>query len=68
VIGDLNGRKGKILGMTPRPGGVQAIQAQVPLASMFGYSTDLRSKSQGRATYTMQFSHYAPAQKGALNR
>jgi elongation factor G len=68
VIGDLNGRKGKIQGMTPRPGGVQAIQAQVPLASMFGYSTDLRSKSQGRATYTMQFSHYAPAQKGALNR
>ncbi|MFL5349880.1 MAG: elongation factor G [Hyalangium sp.] len=68
VIGDLNGRKGKIQGMTPRPGGVQAIHAQVPLASMFGYSTDLRSKSQGRATYTMQFSHYAPAQKGALNR
>jgi elongation factor G len=68
VIGDLNSRKGKIQGMTPRPGGVQAIQAQVPLAAMFGYSTDLRSKSQGRATYTMQFSHYAPAQKGALNR
>ncbi|HYH96001.1 elongation factor G [Hyalangium sp.] len=68
VIGDLNARKGKIQGMTPRPGGVQAIQAQVPLAAMFGYSTDLRSKSQGRATYTMQFSHYAPAQKGALNR
>jgi len=67
VIGDLNGRKGKIQGMTPRPGGVQAIQAQVPLAAMFGYSTDLRSKSQGRATYTMQFSHYAPAQKKAQN-
>ncbi|WP_224249194.1 elongation factor G [Hyalangium gracile] len=67
VIGDLNGRKGKIQGMTPRPGGVQAIQAQVPLAAMFGYSTDLRSKSQGRATYTMQFSHYAPAQKRAQN-
>ncbi|WP_224362274.1 elongation factor G [Hyalangium versicolor] len=67
VIGDLNSRKGKIQGMTPRPGGVQAIQAQVPLAAMFGYSTDLRSKSQGRATYTMQFSHYAPAQKRAVN-
>jgi elongation factor G len=67
VIGDLNGRKGKIQGMNPRPGGVQAIQAQVPLAAMFGYSTDLRSKSQGRATYTMQFSHYAPAQKRAQN-
>ncbi|WP_164016131.1 elongation factor G [Pyxidicoccus trucidator] len=68
VIGDLNGRRGKVLGMVPRPGRVQAIQAQVPLAAMFGYSTDLRSKSQGRATYTMQFSHYAPAPKSALNR
>ncbi|AKF82056.1 translation elongation factor 2 (EF-2/EF-G) [Myxococcus fulvus] len=68
VIGDLNGRRGKVLGMTPRPGGLQAIQAQVPLAAMFGYSTDLRSRSQGRATYTMQFSHYAPAPKTALNR
>ena len=68
VIGDLNGRRGKVLGMTPRPGRQQAIQAQVPLAAMFGYSTDLRSRSQGRATYTMQFSHYAPAPKTALNR
>ncbi|MCK8503807.1 MULTISPECIES: elongation factor G [Myxococcus] len=68
VIGDLNGRRGKVLGMTPRPGSLQAIQAQVPLAAMFGYSTDLRSRSQGRATYTMQFSHYAPAPKTALNR
>ncbi|RKH36980.1 elongation factor G [Corallococcus sicarius] len=68
VIGDLNARRGKILGMTPRPGGVQAIQAEVPLAAMFGYSTDLRSKSQGRATYTMQFKHYAAAPKSALNR
>ncbi|MCE9673660.1 elongation factor G [Myxococcus stipitatus] len=68
VIGDLNGRRGKVLGMTPRPGRLQAIQAQVPLAAMFGYSTDLRSRSQGRATYTMQFSHYAPAPKTALNR
>ncbi|MFP2932303.1 elongation factor G [Pyxidicoccus sp. 3LG] len=68
VIGDLNGRRGKVLGMVPRPGRVQAIQAHVPLAAMFGYSTDLRSRSQGRATYTMQFSHYAPAPKTALNR
>jgi elongation factor G len=68
VIGDLNGRRGKIMGMEPRPGGVQAIHAQVPLAKMFGYSTDLRSRSQGRATYTMRFSHYAPASKDALNR
>ncbi|HZH12759.1 MAG TPA: elongation factor G [Archangium sp.] len=68
VIGDLNGRRGKIMGMEPRPGGVQAISAQVPLAKMFGYSTDLRSRSQGRATYTMRFSHYAPAPKDVLNR
>jgi elongation factor G len=68
VIGDLNGHRGKIMGMEPRPGGVQAINAQVPLAKMFGYSTDLRSRSQGRATYTMRFSHYAPAPKDVLNR
>jgi len=58
VIGDLNSRRGKIHAMNPRSG-VQAIEAHVPLAEMFGYSTDLRSKTQGRATYTMQFAHYA---------
>ena len=58
VIGDLNARRGKIQGMSPRAG-VQVIAAQVPLAEMFGYATDLRSKTQGRATYTMQFGHYA---------
>jgi elongation factor G len=58
VIGDLNSRRGKISGMNPRAG-VQVIAAQVPLAEMFGYATDLRSKTQGRATYTMQFGHYA---------
>jgi elongation factor G len=58
VIGDLNSRRGHILGMEPRAG-AQVIQAQVPLSSMFGYATDLRSMTQGRAVYTMQFSHYA---------
>jgi len=58
VIGDLNSRRGKIHAMNPRSG-VQVIEANVPLADMFGYSTDLRSKTQGRATYTMQFAHYA---------
>jgi elongation factor G len=58
VIGDLNSRRGKIQGMNPQAG-VQVITAQVPLAEMFGYSTDLRSKTQGRATYTMQFGHYS---------
>ncbi len=57
VIGDLNSRRGKILGMDSR-GGFQVVSANVPLANMFGYSTDLRSKTQGRASYTMQFSHY----------
>ena len=68
VIADLNQRRGKILGMHPRPGGAQAIDAQVPLAQMFGYSTDLRSRSQGRATYSMQFSHYAPVPKAEFDR
>jgi elongation factor G len=58
VIGDLNSRRGKIQGMNPGAG-AQIIDAQVPLATMFGYATDLRSKTQGRATYSMHFAHYA---------
>src|SRR3989338_5263275 len=57
VIGDLNSRRGKILGMETR-GGFNVVSSKVPLALMFGYSTDIRSKTQGRATFTMQFSHY----------
>ncbi|RJQ17536.1 MAG: elongation factor G [Nitrospiraceae bacterium] len=57
VIGDLNSRRGKIQTMSQRTN-VRVIAALVPLSSMFGYATDLRSKTQGRATYTMQFSHY----------
>ena len=57
VFGDLNGRRGRIQGMDTRAG-AQVITAHVPLAQMFGYATDLRSMTQGRATYTMQFSHY----------
>jgi elongation factor G len=57
VIGDLNGRRGKVLGMEQR-GGAQVVGAHVPLAEMFGYATDLRSRTQGRATYTMQFNSY----------
>jgi elongation factor G len=60
VIGDLNSRRGKIQGMSQRGKNTQIITAEVPLATMFGYATDLRSKTQGRATYTMQFSHYDP--------
>ena len=58
VIGDLSSRRGRIEGMEQR-GNSQAIRAQVPLADMFGYATDLRSRTQGRATYTMQFHSYA---------
>ncbi|HEU4404597.1 MAG TPA: elongation factor G, partial [Polyangiaceae bacterium] len=58
VIGDLNSRRGKVNGMTQR-GNAQVIDAEVPLAAMFGYSTDLRSKTQGRAVYSMQFKQYA---------
>ena len=57
VIGDLNSRRGKILGMGERSG-MKIVDAHVPLAEMFGYANDLRSKTQGRATYTMEFSHY----------
>jgi len=58
VIGDLNSRRGHVSGMEPR-GTAQVINATVPLSMMFGYATDLRSTTQGRATYTMQFTHYA---------
>jgi elongation factor G len=59
VIGDLSARRGKILGMERRAG-MQVVSAHVPLAEMFGYSTSLRSATEGRAIYTMQFHHYAP--------
>jgi len=62
VMGDLNSRRGRIMGMNSRAG-AQVIEAQVPLAQMFGYATDLRSKTQGRATYTMQFAHYEQVPK-----
>jgi elongation factor G len=58
VIGDLNSRRGKILGMSQRGKNTQVITAEVPLATMFGYATDLRSKTQGRAAYSMQFAKY----------
>ena len=63
VIGDLNARRGRIMGMEQEGGG-QKIRAQAPLANMFGYATGLRSLSQGRATYTMQFSRYQPVPEG----
>ncbi len=62
VMGDLNSRRGRILGMEERQG-VQVIHAEVPLAEMFGYSTQLRSMSKGRATYTMEFDSYQKVPK-----
>ncbi|HCE11159.1 MAG TPA: elongation factor G, partial [Oxalobacteraceae bacterium] len=62
VMGDLSSRRGMIQGMEDIPGGSgKAVHAEVPLAEMFGYSTTLRSLTQGRATYTMEFKHYAEA-------
>jgi elongation factor G len=59
-MGDLSRRRGMLQGMDESPAG-RVIRAEVPLAEMFGYSTDLRSATQGRATYTMEFSKYAEA-------
>jgi len=59
VIGDLNSRRGKVHSMTPKSGG-QVIHAEAPLASLFGYATDIRSLSQGRASFSMEFLQYAP--------
>ncbi len=67
VIGDLNARRGRIEEMVPRSG-AQVINAYVPLAEMFGYATELRSRTQGRGTYTMQFSHYAQTPENIAER
>jgi elongation factor G len=71
VMGDLSARRGTIQGMEDLGGG-KAIRADVPLAEMFGYSTQLRSLTQGRATYTMEFKHYAEMPKqlaeGVINK
>ena len=67
VMGDLSSRRGVIQGMDDLPGGGKAIRCEVPLAEMFGYSTTLRSLTQGRATYTMEFDHYAEAPKNVAD-
>jgi elongation factor G len=63
ITGDLNRRRGMIQSTEEAPGGAQVISANVPLSEMFGYATDMRSATQGRATYTMEFSHYEQAPK-----
>ena len=63
VMGDLSSRRGMVQGMDDLPGGGKTVKAEVPLSEMFGYSTSLRSATQGRATYTMEFKHYTEAPK-----
>jgi elongation factor G len=63
VMGDLSSRRGMVQGMDDMAGGGKVVKAEVPLAEMFGYSTALRSATQGRATYTMEFKHYTEAPK-----
>jgi len=63
VMGDLSGRRGIVQGMDDLPGGMKEVKAEVPLAEMFGYATQLRSLTQGRATYSMEFKHYSEAPK-----
>ena len=60
VIQDMNARRGRILNMDPRPSKMQAVNVEVPLATMFGYSTQLRSRTQGRGTFSMEFDRYEP--------
>jgi elongation factor G len=66
VIGDLNSRRGRVESIEVR-GNIQAIRGFVPLSRMFGYATDLRSKTQGRGLYTMQFSHYEEVPKSVAD-
>ena len=72
VLGQLNSRRAEILGMEMRLGNTQAVRARVPLAEMFGYATELRSGTQGRGVFSMEFDHYAPVSesvaKKVLNR
>jgi len=66
VIGDINGRRGQIEGLEPHSRGMQSVRAQVPLAEMFGYATRLRSVTQGRGTFSMEFDHYSPVPESVL--
>ena len=68
IVGDFSSRRGEIGKMEPRSGGVQALTATIPLSEMFGYATDLRSKTSGRGTFTMEFSHYAPVSQSITEK
>jgi elongation factor G len=68
VIGQLNARRASILGMEVRPGNAQAVKATVPLAEMFGYATELRSETQGRGVFSMEFDHYASVPESVADK
>ncbi len=68
VLGQLNSRRATILGMEPRPGNAHAVRAEVPMAEMFGYATELRSGTQGRGVFTMEFDHYAPVSESVAQK
>jgi elongation factor G len=68
VMGDVSSRRGRIEGMEPQNGGAQLIKAYVPLAEMFGYSTDLRSTTQGRGVYAMEVDHYEAVPKSIQDK
>jgi elongation factor G len=68
IIADVNARRGEIHGLEPLPGNSQAVRGAVPLAEMFGYATDMRSATQGRGAFTMEFSHYAPVPDAVAER
>jgi elongation factor G len=68
VLGQINSRHGNVLGMDVRPGKAQAIHAEVPLAEMFGYATELRSATKGRGVFTMEFDHYAPVSEVMMKK
>ena len=68
VLGQIKSRNGNVLGMDPRPGNAQAIHAEVPLAEMFGYATELRSSTKGRGVFTMEFDHYAPVSEAVMKK
>jgi elongation factor G len=68
IIGGLNGRRATIRGMEMRPGNAQAVNATVPLGEMFGYATELRSSTQGRGVFSMEFDHYAPVPEAVAQK
>jgi len=68
ILGQINSRNGSVLGMDTRPGNAKAVQAEVPLAEMFGYATELRSATKGRGVFTMEFKHYAPVSEAVMKK